>query len=199
MTKSYFGKLYSFQDEVLPVINNANTDVYLTGGTTASRAYLNHRFSEDLDLFVNDDDRFSTWAERVIHALEQRAAWMVGVLLKEERFVRCTLASTEVSLRIEMVNGVPAHVGNVVEHSTLGRIDSPENLANKITALIDRQEPKTWPTYGDSARKWNCLLALLSKTLRAKLPAFSLPISPEFLARRLTKIGISYDGSTRPP
>jgi len=53
----------------------------------ASRGYLHHRFSEDLDLFVNDDDRFSLWAERLIQIL-QKHNWNCQVLLKEARFVR---------------------------------------------------------------------------------------------------------------
>lgn len=139
----FFGKLYPFQDDVLRVINIARTEFYLTGGTAASRGYLNHRFSDDLDLFVNDDDRFSTWVDRVIESLSHGPGWTVAVLRRDQRFLRCTVASTEVTMRIELVNDVPAHVGNVVEHPTLGRLDTPENiLANKITAVIDRDEPK---------------------------------------------------------
>ena len=48
------------------VLDEVETGFYLTGGTAASRGYLNHRFSDDLDLFVNDDDRFSLWAERPV-------------------------------------------------------------------------------------------------------------------------------------
>ena len=81
----YFDKLYPFRDEVRRVIHGVKTDFYLTGGTTLSCAYLPHyRFSEDLDLFVNDDDRFSIWAERVVDSLEQRAGWRVTVVRKDD-------------------------------------------------------------------------------------------------------------------
>ncbi|HEY4575904.1 MAG TPA: hypothetical protein VIJ26_18130, partial [Thermoanaerobaculia bacterium] len=64
-------------------------------------------------------------------------------LMREERFVRLNLARESVQLKIEMVNDVPAHVGDLVMHPVLGRLDSAENiLANKVTALIDREEPK---------------------------------------------------------
>jgi predicted nucleotidyltransferase component of viral defense system len=33
---------------------------YLTGGTALSRAYLNHRYSDDLDFFVNAVNDFET-------------------------------------------------------------------------------------------------------------------------------------------
>lgn len=42
-----------------------------------------------------------------------------------------------------MINDVPAHCGTIVDHPVLGRLDSSENiLANKVTAALDRQEPK---------------------------------------------------------
>ena len=139
----YFQTFYPFQDEVLSVIDQLGTGLYLTGGTAASRGYLQHRFSDDLDLFANDDDRFVLWAGRVIEALAARAAWRVEVGLREARFARLTVASQGVGLRLELVNDVPSRVGQVQRHPRLGRLDTAENiLANKLTALLDRQEPK---------------------------------------------------------
>jgi hypothetical protein len=37
---------------VLALLRQIETGFYLTGGTAASRGYLNHRFSDDLALFV---------------------------------------------------------------------------------------------------------------------------------------------------
>ncbi len=142
-TDFFLGKLYPFQLEVLRAINAAQRTFYLSGGTAASRGYLNHRFSEDLDLFVNDDDAFSTWVDRITIALGQQSGWKLVVLRKDERFSRLSLSSGDLPLRVELVNDVPSHVGNIVEHPVLGRLDSAENiLANKITAVIDRDEPK---------------------------------------------------------
>lgn len=67
----YFDVLYPFQDSVIKAINQVDTGFYLTGGTAASRGYLEHRFSDDLDYFVNDDDRFSLWVGRIIQALNK--------------------------------------------------------------------------------------------------------------------------------
>jgi len=44
----YFNLLYPLQDEVLRVLKRLETGLYLTGGTAASRGYLNHRLSDDL-------------------------------------------------------------------------------------------------------------------------------------------------------
>lgn len=139
----YFDILYPLQARVLQVLSSVETGFYLTGGTAASRGYLNHRFSDDLDFFVNDDDRFSLWADRWIHTLSSRSEWRVQVTLRDRRFVRLLVTETDVSLKIEMVNDVPSRVGEVRIHPLLGRLDSPENiLANKITAALDREEPK---------------------------------------------------------
>lgn len=125
----------------MKVLNRIETGFYLTGGTAASRGYLNHRFSDDLDFFVNDDERFLLWADRWIQAL--LGTWPVEIALREERFVRLFLEAPDVTLKIEMVNDVPSRAGTVRVHPLLGRLDSPENiLANKITAVLDREEPK---------------------------------------------------------
>lgn len=139
----YFTKLFPLQDRILKIINILDTDFYLTGGTASSRGYLQHRFSDDLDLFVNDDPRFGLWAERVIHVLSESRDWQLDVLQKDDRFVRLSLTQEDVLLKIELVNDVPSHIGKIINHDVLGKLDSPENiLANKVTAVIDRQEPK---------------------------------------------------------
>lgn len=139
----YFETLYPLQDAVLQRINALDTGFYLSGGTASSRGYLQHRFSDDLDLFVNDDSRFTLWASRVIEALAHTPGWTVQVTLRETRFVRLTVEQAGIALKIEMINDVPAHIGEIWLHPQLGRLDSAENiLANKITALVDRAEPK---------------------------------------------------------
>jgi hypothetical protein len=139
----YFSRLYPLQDIVLSRLTALDTGLYLTGGTAASRGYLHHRFSDDLDLFANDAGDFVLWADRVVHALAGDATWSCRVLLREARFVRAAIQQGDLTLKIEMVNDVPSRVGPVTLHPTLGRLDSAENiLANKITALLDRAEPK---------------------------------------------------------
>jgi hypothetical protein len=139
----YYNVLYPFQDQVLLTLDQLETGFYLTDGTAASRGYLDHRFSDDLDFFVNDDERFGLWAERVIQALSRRNKWRGDVLQKDERFARLSLVQGDVLLKIELINDVPAHVGQIQRHPVLCRLDSPDNiLANKLTALIDREEPK---------------------------------------------------------
>jgi hypothetical protein len=142
-TPFYFDHLYPLQDQVLNAINALATDFYLTGGTAVSRAYLHHRVSDDLDMFVNYDARFPTWSGAVVDALSTQSLWQTVVILREQFFVRLLLTTGDITLKVEMVNDVPSHIGVIRQHPQLGRIDSPENiLANKLTALINREEPR---------------------------------------------------------
>lgn len=175
--------LYPLQDRAIRAINQAETGFYLTGGTAASRGYLQHRFSDDLDYFLNDDPRFGLWVERVIQALNK--GWKCEILVKEERYARLNISQEQVFLKIELVNDVPARVGDVQDHPVLGRLDSAENiLANKVTALLDREEPK------DLADIWGfcCLmnLSLLSAITDAKSKAAG--VFPADLGRILCSV-----------
>ena len=49
----YQNILYPLQDKVLETIGKLPVRFYLTAGTALSRAYLHHRYSDDLDFFVN--------------------------------------------------------------------------------------------------------------------------------------------------
>jgi hypothetical protein len=50
---------------------------------------------------------------------------------------------SEINSKIEMFNDVPSRVGKPWIHPSLGRIDTAENiLANKITAVLDREAAK---------------------------------------------------------
>jgi hypothetical protein len=135
--------LYPFQDEALAVAARVETGFYLTGGTALGRIHLRHRYSEDLDLFVNDDDRFQAWADRMLEAWRAEAGWQLTVQRRDPRFVRASLSRDDVPLKIEFVNDVRGRVGTPVRHAALGLVDTMENiLANKVTALLDREEPK---------------------------------------------------------
>ena len=144
MDPSWFeGILYPFQDEVLAAAARVDTGFYLTGGTALGRVHLRHRYSEDLDLFVNDDDRFQTWADRLLEAWRAEARWQLHVQRRDPRFLRALLSSGEAQLKIEFVNDVRGRVGVPARHEGFGLVDTPENiLANKVTALLDREEPK---------------------------------------------------------
>lgn len=60
-------------------------------------------------------------------------------MLREKRYIRLNLSANDLSLKIELINDVPARIGAPWVHSQLGRIDTAENiLANKVTAALNR-------------------------------------------------------------
>lgn len=138
MPAEYYNNiLYPLQDRVFPLFND--TPFYLTGGTALSRGYYHHRFSDDLDYFVNYHSDFQRTSEIQIEKLV-KAFKNTEVDYKGEYFYRVFI---EEKLKIEMVNDVPSHIGKLVNHPILGIIDSKENiLANKLTAIVDRTLPK---------------------------------------------------------
>ena len=139
----YTHQLYPLQDQVLKVINATDTQFYLTGGTALSRGYINHRYSDDLDFFVNDQPLFTLWTDRLVHNLASSNQWQTQVLLREERYTRLNLVQAETNLKIELINDVPSRIGTPWQHPVLGRMDTSENiLANKVTAVLDRTAPK---------------------------------------------------------
>lgn len=180
--EDYFTKLYPFQDAVLGAFSATDTEFYLTGGTAASRGYLRHRFSDDLDLFVNDDQRFVLWADRLITSVAGRPEWDVSVVLRDPRFVRFLVSTAGLGLRIELVNDVPSRVGQVSIHPVLGRLDTAENiLANKLSALADREEPKDLADVWGFCTRMGLSLAKALEGAQGK----SAGLFPVDLARRL--------------
>jgi hypothetical protein len=178
----YFETLYPLQDRALHLLSGLETGFYLSGGTAASRGYLHHRFSDDLDLFTNDEPEFTLWADRLIQALGGIPGWRVEVSLREQRFVRASLIQDETVLKVEMINDVPSHIGEIRSDPVLGRLDSAENiLANKVTALVDREEPK------DLADIWGfcCRLGLSLPTALEGAGSKAAGIFPAEVARRL--------------
>lgn len=134
----YNNVLYPLQDIVFPVFKE--TPFYLTRGTALSRGYYNHRYSDDLDYFVNYHADFQRIAEVQVMKLQQIFI-NTETDYKGEYFYRVFVGKER--LKIEMVNDVPSHIGTLVNHAVLGVIDSKENiLANKLTAIVDRTLPK---------------------------------------------------------
>ena len=120
----YINTLYPLQDRALRAITGAGTGFYLSGGTAASRGYLQHRFSDDLDLFVNDSGSFGLWTRQLIQALGGVTDCELKVLDLQERFVRLRLVSADIFLKIEssetIMNSDFADVGgNIIDQFDL--------------------------------------------------------------------------------
>ncbi len=130
----YRDKLYPFQDRILKVLEGLDLDFYLTGGTALSRCYLQHRYSDDLDLFVNDHSAFKNQCETMINACKSK--WHVDITTTSDSFLRYFVEAGEISIKIDLVNDVPFHFGKIETCSLFHRVDNWRNiLSNKICAL----------------------------------------------------------------
>ena len=152
MQDEYYTKcLYPFQDGVIKILTNAQTPFYLTGGTALSRAYYHHRFSDDLDFFVNSDDQYIQHVKTIIKNLkEHESVYSYTVdtnsIIVEETFSQVILVRKKVKesllLSIDLINDSAERVGEIIVDDKMGRVDNILNiLSNKITALY-RLEPK---------------------------------------------------------
>ena len=149
--KYYRENLYPFQDGVLNIVKKSGTPFYLTGGTALSRGYFNHRYSDDLDLFVNQDDRYPDYVQTLLTQFEAAQASNVfsidyNRLRKFKDFTQFFLVKTfedkTIELKIDVVNDVASHYGGFAQDPVLGHIDSWQNiLSNKLSAVF-RYEAK---------------------------------------------------------
>jgi predicted nucleotidyltransferase component of viral defense system len=181
----YLNRMYPLQDIVLRHVSDLETGFYLTGGTALSRGYLQHRFSEDLDFFVNDNPLFSRWGGRIIQTLTQQNEWGCTVNQRDDYFIRLSLQQDDLLLKIELVNDVPAHVGDIQQHPVLGRLDSVENIfANKLTAVLGRSDAKDLADIWAITKKLSLSISQAITDAQSKAAG----IFPVALARELLKV-----------
>jgi predicted nucleotidyltransferase component of viral defense system len=62
----YKDALYPLQDRVLALIGLMSSPFYLTGGTALGRFMLCHRYSDDLDFFINRNADFFQEVDKLI-------------------------------------------------------------------------------------------------------------------------------------
>jgi predicted nucleotidyltransferase component of viral defense system len=136
-----YRKLYRIQDEVFYLLEGKLEDFYLTGGTALGRFYLNHRFSDDLDFFINDASNFQEQTQRLHKILSENFTLIKEMTLDTPSFYRIWIKG-EVNLKVEFVNDVKFHAGQLNQVEKI-RIDNPCNiLSNKLTAILSRDEAK---------------------------------------------------------
>src|SRR3989338_3892906 len=101
---------------------------YLTGGTALAAFYLFHRYSDDLDLFTNDQSLELVWP-----SLQQMARSLgLTVESRTPEFIR--LQHPE-GLRVDVVHDVPFRVGIPVRQGTW-LFDTMENITlNKVADI----------------------------------------------------------------
>lgn len=143
----YTKNLYPLQDGILNIVKELKLPFYLTGGTALNRNYFRHRYSDDIDLFVNKDINFNQHIEALYKVLqEKQRAGLFSIdyqrTRRSENFFQLFILKEDVELKIDLVNDVASHYGDFINNHVLGKIDSLRNiLSNKLSAIF-RYEPK---------------------------------------------------------
>jgi len=132
----YHNALYPLQDTVLSLVVELDLPFYLTGGTALSRHYLNHRYSDDLDLFVNSHPDFRGLVDAIEAGFKDKQLTYQAITRSAD-FVRLQVSGTDDTiLKVDLVNDLVCHIGEFERSPQLGLVDNVFNiLSNKISAL----------------------------------------------------------------
>lgn len=150
MQKAYYlTTLYPFQDGIISLMKDLGTAFYLTGGTALSRGYYNHRFSDDLDFFVNNDSDYLSYVKKFLKKIVGSDMYEISHNLNYQInddfsrfFLERTDKSDEAVLKVDFINDIDLYYGEIINDEKFGKLDNVKNiLINKITALT-RFEPK---------------------------------------------------------
>lgn len=115
---------------------------YLTGGTALGRFYLGHRYSDDLDFFLNKNSEFKRKTHELFSLLKSNYPIDETVTFQSADFIRIMIIG-DVPLKIEFVNDIAYYWGETLIAANNVPVDNVANiLANKLTALLSRDEPK---------------------------------------------------------
>jgi predicted nucleotidyltransferase component of viral defense system len=122
-------------------ISKCGVRFFLTGGTALSRAYYNHRYSDDLDFFVNNDDNYSAQVKEIFFKLKEDGFFWDPVVdfISAKAFTSFKVGwkKSDTLLKLDFVNDIASHFGEIIETRLFIRTDSIKNmLSNKLTALF---------------------------------------------------------------
>jgi predicted nucleotidyltransferase component of viral defense system len=140
LSQYYEEKLYRIQDGILQGCADTKTPFYLTGGTALSRVYYHHRYSDDLDFFVNDDENFMSWVRAVLLNLKMRGlSYDEKGLSALGSFVSIYIREPEsdIETKVDFVNDIDVHYGGFNKSAIYPKVDNVRNiLSNKIGAVF---------------------------------------------------------------
>jgi len=137
----YEEKLYPLQDGVLNTLNRSDTGFFLTGGTALSRAYYNHRYSDDLDFFISQCDCYDDELDMVLALLRESGfSWDTDKdYIRSIGFttIKVGINESERILKLDFVNDTVPHFGEIMETDLFFRTDSIRNIiSNKLSAIF---------------------------------------------------------------
>ena len=141
MSGKDYKRLYQIEDKILLTLKPVLLH-FISQGARLWGSYLNHRFSEDLDFFMNQSDSFNSSVKTIEKVLTTNFLVLRNETIVNDDYVRYYIEYEDVRLKIEFVNDIAYRCG-VPNKYLYGLIDTPLNiLTNKITAIVGRDEPK---------------------------------------------------------
>jgi hypothetical protein len=162
----------------MSILSRSGTDFFLTGGTALSRSYYNHRYSDDLEFFINNSDSYDEQLDKVLELLAENGFFWTT----ENEFIRAPNFTTlkvgkdsELLLKLDFVNDMVPHYGGIVKTDLFCRTDSIRNIiSNKLSAIfryaakdvadireIALHETINWPLIINEARQKEAGLELV--------------------------------------
>ena len=138
-SRYYEKNLYPLQDGVLNIIRQSGTDFFLTGGTALSRGYYNHRYSDDLDFFLDRSETFDKQLDRILFYLEDNGYyWDTSKgFIRATNYASIQIINNNATLKLDFVNDQVPHFGGIVKTNLYYRTDSIRNiLSNKLSAIF---------------------------------------------------------------
>ncbi|MGO9834903.1 MAG: nucleotidyl transferase AbiEii/AbiGii toxin family protein [Polyangiaceae bacterium] len=136
------GDLSRLQRAVLAEFFRRERGFFLTGGGALVGYYLHHRTTDDLDLFTTDEQAFSR-NRYVVPAVAEALGGSLDVRQDAPDFRRYALTCAGDALMIDVVRERVQQVCTEKPEIDGVVVDPPEEiLANKLTALVGRQEER---------------------------------------------------------
>ena len=122
-------------------ISKCGVRFFLTGGTALSRAYYNHRYSDDLDFFLNNESDYLDQVKEVFFKLKEDGFfWDTEVdFISNNTFTSFKLGwkKSDVLIKLDFANDLEIRFGDITKTDLYYRTDSIRNmLTNKISALF---------------------------------------------------------------
>ena len=179
------------QDRFLRFFDQQNNGrFYLTGGTALSRFYYQHRYSDDLDFFsIKELKDFRAILTKVIDAARVEG-FLIEVETISDHFYRIYAKEKGVSLKIDFVNEVVYHWGELKRFPLFSSVDDQTNiLSNKISCIsryevkdiadiwvLSKQMPFSWRDILDIANKKSPVDPLEASKIIKTLPKDELKV-----------------------
>ena len=136
----YEEKLYPLQDGVMSILQQSDSDFFLTGGTALSRAYYNHRYSDDLYFFINQSQTYDEQLDNILARLKEGGfSWSTkNDYTRAKNFTTIKITrDNDIFLKLDFVNDLTPHYGGIIKTNLFYRTDSIHNIiSNKLSAIF---------------------------------------------------------------